>query len=385
MGGRFILTDENSVYRNAKKGFLTDENGVYRKVKKAFATIGGVYRPCWASGLEYYGKIGTLSNSASGSNCYAASNDNYAFFATIMQKANVFNKDLTFFKTQDLIGNSNATVPSAARAKDVVIFAGTGSSQYNTGVAASDGDTVTTLTNLMSARRYSSPATLSTHAIFASGQSSGGFPANCDAYDMNLVKKTFNISDGRTYMGIAVVNDVALFAGGMASTSGSGQVNTLDWVNEDLTTGYRNALAKVRDNLGGARVENFAIFAGGKYRSTDYYDTIDIFEVLDDGSVVTIATSQKLPSARSGMHGTPIGDVAFFTGGYNYNASTKFRTDTLIFDSSLTWQYGPALKEGWSHMQITTLGDAVLLGGGDISNGSGGYTQGKAVEAFKYF
>ena len=41
--------------RKVKAGFIGDEYGIARRIKKAYIGIGGIARPCFTTGLEYYG------------------------------------------------------------------------------------------------------------------------------------------------------------------------------------------------------------------------------------------------------------------------------------------------------------------------------------------
>ena len=56
--GAYIGVDGKA--RKIKKGYI-GVDGKARKIKKAYIGIGGVARPCWFSGLAYYGTITALS------------------------------------------------------------------------------------------------------------------------------------------------------------------------------------------------------------------------------------------------------------------------------------------------------------------------------------
>lgn len=263
--------------------------GKARKVKKAYVGIAGKARLFWSGGeVSYYGTVTALSRARSG--LTGGYIENYALFAG---------------------GTTNINTGEF----------------YNT-VDAYNVSLVRSVSQMGSSQAGSAFARIGEYALFAGGyyrtSSSGSTPySSVDALNANLTRSSAaELNRGKMYLAGASNNTYAIFAGGYVKnvTGSFAYVGSTDAYNSSLvrTSSSRNALQEIKDNLAGASVGNYALFAGGS-NGSGHLDSVDAF----NGSLTRTIVS-TLGEKKYGMAGISIGDYAVFAGGVgNKNQSTK--------------------------------------------------------------
>lgn len=370
----------DNIARKVKKGYIGDANGLARLF---FAGFGE---------MSYYGTATSLSTARF--DMAATTIGNYALFgggtragSNGYDTVDAYNKSLV---------RSIATVLtkprkwlSAATIGNYALFVGgynydlSTTGPINTVDAYNSSLTHSNPTSPNNGNYLMAAAVIGNYAIFAGGASyckdyrtglSSSYSMGITAYNTSLTRTNGSssqyLSKGRWALAGATIGNYAIFAGGCkCSSDGTAFValSNVDAYNVSLTKTTPSSLSTSRYHLAGARVGDYALFAGG-FSSTD----VDAYDA---------SLTRTLPTALSQSRGviaaTGIGDYAIFAGGCNSGRSTHY-TIVDAYDPSLTRSILPALPETRSGAAAATIGDYALIGGGN--NGSGRNT----VYAYKF-
>lgn len=365
MARKAMLT-VGGTYHKVKKQYLT-VGGLYRKVKKGFVTIGGTYRPYFTGGeLAYYGTIAGSSLNYEGA--AATSVGNYALFggggSEGTSLVTACSKSLTISNpTNYLQGNSMDL--AATSVGNYALFGG---GYYNGSarnyLTAYDTSLTRTLPDSLRMASYElAAATVSNHAIFTCGRN----PSNTTGinittiYDSSLTQVSITSSNQPVYERYALAGvsfgNYALFGGGKGKSTA--YYSKVDCFDSSLTTTLITDLSVGRFFLAAAKTgDQHALFAGGT--SNDYNKgysktTVDAF----DQSLVR-TNAPDLSKARHYISGASVDQFALFAGGYD--GSSRFDT-VESYDSSLTKKIETTLPTTKSGMCGTSVGDYALFGG----------------------
>lgn len=262
-------------------------------------------------------------------------NKKYAFFAggssgtSSSDKYNtvdVYDGNLLKTKADNL---TRSTIPSAGNVSNYVIFAGGAidalSGYYNTVEAYDENLVKTTLANCTSGSPKS--ASVGNHVIFT-----GFVKANSsvEAYDSNLVKQTLDALPNKTYSMFAG-NTVkyAIFAGGLPA-AGNNSSNYVYAYDENLARTTPFTMIVGRSHGATASLKGFMLCAGGRTdNSADYVKTT--VECYDENLVKS--EIDGLSQKRQYFNGTTVGDYMIFAGGHVYTSNYYNTVDVYqVFD-----------------------------------------------------
>jgi hypothetical protein len=175
------------------------------------------------------------------------------------------------------------------------------------------------------------------HALFGGGSTSNGVTSSMISCDESLITSTLtSLSKARQYVSATSVGDYAVFAGGNERVSNIGDnvsYDTVDAYNNSLSRSTPTVLSEARDELAAASVGNYALFAGGKYRSSKFTYYSNIVDAYNKSlSRSTTALSQNM----YGNISATIGNYALF----GANSGTVLDA----FNESLTRSAAPKLS-----------------------------------------
>lgn len=339
--------------------------GIARPIKKAYIGIGGVARPCFFSGLEYYGALTPLS--AGRSDLAAATVGSYALFGG---GYNSGYKDVVDAYSSSLI-RSLPTVLSKARnglsatsVGDYALFGG-GYTSNNTPVSTVDAYnsslTRRTPTALSVSRRSLAAVSVGKYALFGGGGEVNAYKNNVEAYNSSLTRSiATTLSTARKNLSAAAVGSYGLFGGGFTG----GYSSVVDAYDSSLTRSKPTGLSVGRYMLTGGSAKNHALFVGGQ-SSGAYKDTVDAYD-----SSLTRTTPESLSIARAQIAATTLGGFALFGGGY----TTVHYGVVEVYDQSLTRCLPTQMVVARGGPAAATVGDYALFGGGSNTDAVEAYT-----------
>ena len=163
------------------------------------------------------------------------------------------------------------------------------------------------------------------------------------------------LSAYRNNLAGASVGNYALFAGGYSG----GRISTVDAYDSYLTRYSPSSLSTARFNLAGASVGNYALFAGGDAGS--YSSVVDAYD-----SSLARSTPTGLSMSRSNLAGASVGNYALFAGGYS--GTGTYRSTVDAYNSSLARSTPTGLSNSRSRLAGASVGNYALFAGGE--NGS---------------
>ena len=164
-------------------------------------------------------------------------------------------------------------------------------------------------------------------AVFAGGSTNQGESYGdtlMEAYDSSLTRTTADI--GRVFIrGAGTAHgDLILLAGGRSGawSGNAGRTAAVQAFDRSLTLLGTYELSDARDELAGASVEGYALFAGGENLTDDgviprWGKTVNIF---DESMTRTLGT--PLERYHKQLVGASIGDFALFMGGVAMDTAT---------------------------------------------------------------
>lgn len=356
----------DNVARKVKKGYIGDANGLARLF---FAGFGE---------MSYYGTAASLS--VARFDMAATTIGNYALFGGGTY-ANSDGYDTVDAYNKSLV-RSTATVLTkprkwltAATIGNYALFVGgynydlSTTGPINTVDAYNSSLTHSNPTRPNNGNYLMAAAVIGNYAIFAGGASyckdyrtglSSSYSMGITAYNKSLTRTTGSssqyLSKGRWALAGATIGNYAIFAGGCNTNSSASAfvaLSNVDSYNASLTKSTPSSLSTSRYHLAGARVGDYALFAGG-FSST----AVDAYDA---------SLTRSLPTALSQSRGviaaTGIGDYAIFAGGCS-NIGGTYYAIVDAYDPSLTRSILPALPETRSGAAAATIGDYALIGGG---------------------
>lgn len=286
--GAFIAGAETGAYIYD----IPQEGNFARRIKKAYIGIGGVARPCWASGFSDYGEITPLSLARTPTSAY---NQGYALF-----------------------GGGQSSPTNYKVMSDVVN-------------AYDDSLTMTTPTDLSKARSAGGGSSVGVYAIFAGG-ASGDYGVNTvDAYNASLTRSTPTaLSYTPISLGSARTANYALFGGGRYSGAGT-RYSTVDAYNASLTRSSPTALSVAKAQVTGGYNGVYALFGGGKTYSNSTETTNIKVDAYNES--LTKSTAPDLSSARE-VEAVSVGPYVLFAGSGIVEAYDQSLTRTLAAELS---------------------------------------------------
>ena len=154
----------------------------------------------------------------------------------------------------------------------------------------------------------------------------------------------------------ATATAAQILTGQTAYVKGSKVTGTLGTKNDIIRTDPP-ALRTAKQDLAGASVGNYALFAGGYNNGTSSDSTVDAYN-----SSLTRSTPSALRTARRNLAGASVGNYALFAGGTTTNGSTDSTVDA--YNSSLTRSTPSALGTARSHLAGASVGKYALFAGG---------------------
>ena len=126
---------------------------------------------------------------------------------------------------------------------------------------------------------------------------------------------------------------------------------------EGLTYSTPTALSVARNNLAGASVGDYALFAGG-YNGSSVLNVVDAYNTS-----LTRSTPTSLSAARSSLAGASVGAYALFAGGDGGGAVVD------AYNTSLTRSTPTALSVARNNLAGASVGDYALFAGGNSDGG----------------
>ena len=270
----------------------------------------------------------------------AASVSDYAIFAGGSAKSysqdtkavvDTYNKNLVRSTATEL-SHDRDQFP-AATVGNYAIFAGGfwyapngsggGSAATTAAVDAYDRNLVrSTVSELSQARNRFAATTIGNYALFGGGSpgmSNYGY-STVDVYTDSLVKTTASdLSQARCYLAATTVGGHALFGGGVCMDTSSGNTDevyfsTVDAYNKNLTRSTPTELSVARSQLTATTVGNYALFAGGKYRSAGDFMDKNCSNVDSINKNLVRNSAANLASADYSLSSTSLGNYALFAG-----------------------------------------------------------------------
>lgn len=198
---------------------------IARKIRKAYIGVGGVARPCFSTGLEYYGSsadgaIEALSSAISVDASAIAGN--YAIFYGGDTSSNTYTSATNIY--DELLSKVSTNIKSHI-------------SKYGvTGVSFKE------------------------YALFGGGRGYTDYVKVINK-DLTNVGKDLRLNSPVANAGGCATNNYAMFAGGIRDTATYSEVATA--FDENLSTSYPPNLSNTRTRLAGASIDDYALFAGG--------------------------------------------------------------------------------------------------------------------------
>lgn len=356
------------IARKIKKIYV-GVNGIARKVKKAYIGVGGVARLCFSGGgkVAKYGEITALREYVR--LLQATYVGNYAVFAGgLTGAARATNKATAYSDSfvQSAPENMLSAVYqfAAAALPSYALFAGgMNSNGTDTSYTTAYDATLTRTfpTALYVGRSRLASATVGSNAIFAGGYHSG-YRQEVEAYDNSLTQNTSLawISQINCDMGGATAGEYAIFAGGYTGNP----KDTAEAYDSSLTKLSCPSLTYAKGDIGAVSFGNYAIFPPGQsiVEKTGSDTTTECYN-----SSLTKVTLPSLPERSVGLKGASVDGFALLGGGHR-GASNESSNKVYSLDNSLTLKEEQSMTDNRRQHAATTVGNAVLFGGGYVSN-----------------
>ena len=360
-------------YARKVKSMYIGVDGVARKIKKAYLGVEGYARLFYSSGgiKKVTSSISDVRSTHSGG--ASASTGSYAIFAGGGNNYFVdgYNASLTRSAASNLSNKANYLCGCGFNGYGV--FAGgysTMQEYFNTVEAYSSTLSKQTLSNMSYARRGASMAATTNYlVIFGGGDDGYTYVQYVETYTKNLTKSS-NIQRKGYEFGCGVsCSGMAWFCDGMYDLI----------VFDDNMTVISHALsAGRRQDLAGAAVGNYVLFAGGNTGSAD--EPLSTIEAYN--SDITEVWLTGLPNAVHYLSGTSVGTYALFGGGISQADPVTTYSDVAAYDENLTRTLFSLSSARYGHVSAS-VGDYALFAGGVWYNGST-ISNYKTVEAFQY-
>lgn len=346
---------------------------VARKIKKAYMGVGGVARPCWGSGISYYGTIAPLS--VARYLLASAPVSQYLIFAGGYDDNTELTSALDIY-SDNLIKLSSGDLPITVAEmcgsynENYALFGGGNTPSATPGsytVYAYDGQlSRTTAPDLALRVQGAVGCNLGEYALIAAGSYRVKVFA-VNAYNNNLVKsRPSDLSAGGRELGAAASNSYAIFAGNSLYNDG----NLAEAYSSNLVKTNISPLSIKRAGPAGAVVGNYYLFAGGKTNiSSTALDTpTDSVEVYNNNLVRL--TPVLMSSASCRMAHTEINGFAIFAGGGKELRGTYPTYDNVeIFDDNLQ-RTNLKLSKSRTDLSGGTVGKYALFSGGGYRDSS---------------
>ena len=224
-----------------------------------------------------------------------------------------------------------------------------------------------------------SAVSLGKFAIFASGRSSSSsdsYLKKVASYDASLTRGTPDeLTRSTTNMGAARAEDSALFAGGAVGSSGGSSLREVNGYSlPSLTKFIATSLSVQTRGLEGVSIGNNALFCGGLDSADNYLKSVLAY----NSSGTTVTVNGTLTTARSRIAAAAVGDFAILAGGQN--SGSDYLNTVDVFNKSLTKETTcPNLATARTRIAATTVGGHALFCGG--SNSSSYLTTVEAYDA----
>ena len=256
---------------------------IARKIRKAYIGVGGVARPCFSTGLEYYGSsadgaIEALSSAISVDASAVAGN--YAIFyggdtsaSTYISESNVYDELLSKVSTNIKSHISKYGVTGVSFKEYALFGGGRGYTDY-VRVINKDLTTGEDL-RLKYPVANAGGCAVNNYAVFAGGiKGTTDYSSYTTAFDESL--STYyppDLSNNRTSLAGASIDDYALFAGGVVwdYVNGRARSSNLVEIYQQLTKFSNTTLTNVTQEIVGITFSSRAVFS--------YSNIIDCFDM----------------------------------------------------------------------------------------------------------
>lgn len=178
--------------------------------------------------------------------------------------------------------------------------------------------------------------------------------------NLNAVVKTSAtpLSEGRDNLSGASVGNYCLFAGGASSID---PTNTVDAYNTSLVRSSPTALSSSRENMCSGSIGDYALFAGGR----DADAVVSTVNAYNASLTRSTPTALSVKRAFGGRKGANTGDYLLFAGGETDSDSSK---TVDAYNKSLTRSTSTALSTATYAAAGGSVGDYALFAGGEDAN-----------------
>lgn len=268
-------------YTNDGTGEFVVGTGKARKIKKAYIGIGGVARPCWSSGWEYWGT--TKEGLQIGRNyaCSANVGDYLLFGASHEYKpsstdrskyVDAYNSELTHFVPATLGQNYMANSDSGVNNDNYAMF-GTGCGEYGnpftTNVFYYNADLTRQTAALNTATLGSSSGKFGQYALYVGGLLTNSTATKrVEGFNGAMSKVTTSLSVARAASACAETPNHFVVVGGATNSGYSVYTAAVDSFNTSLTRTTLASIPEARLHIGYTKTPNKAVFLGGFNGST---------------------------------------------------------------------------------------------------------------------
>lgn len=209
--------------------------------------------------------------------------------------------------------------------------------------------------NLASARREHSGAKVGNYALFAGGYNASEAQSSVDVYDAQLVKHTAINLTSTLYEGAgSSIGDYAIFAVGYNK-------KTVNAVDRNLVVSTIEDLFVERQNLGATTIGNYAIFAGGDYRFSTFYSTVDVY----DKNLVKITSPTPLTKAKTWLHTACASNKDYALVGPGMTSSSACTNVVDAYNKDLVKTLPTQTQEAKRMIFAGGLGNYIIMGGGN--------------------
>lgn len=354
----------NGVAKKIKGGYI-GVGGVAKKIKKAYIGVGGVAIPCFGGeGIEYYTtirdsdipnyKIGVSSIEQNiliaGGHDWDWSTNQGSFYSKVTAY------DYNLVKSFPSVLNQSRSALAGVSNHNYALFGG---GYYNNGDTVSNAVdaynknlTKVTSTALSAARCLMAVGSVGNYALFAGGNLNDGsitYKTNVDAYNQTLSRSTasdFPKTDTE-YTANATIGNYVIFAGGIDFSDANNPTcsSIVTAYNSNLVKSTLGPLSVERNGLAGAKISNYALFAGGYSTNTEYLDSIDVYN-----NNLVRSTTIYLPEGRRYLTGISMNNYALFGAGQTkehyydtriYSYDKNLVRGSVEHSSNLIWKsYG---------------------------------------------
>ena len=372
----------DGIARKINRGYV-GVDGVARRIVKAYVGVGGVARPCWSTGLEYYGTITQLGVARRGIG--GAGVGNYAMFAGGSLVSVSYYTNVEAYKSMvkydapalsrgryDTLGITNY------EDRNYAMFAGGNDARGSNSGSLAAGNTVDVYDSSLTQKtdveplyqgRYGMSGGCVKGVFIAGGGMGPGthtFYERADVYDKSLTKLDIRAEmEMRSFRGAGVSNDYYVVITGGESTSGSphNRISAID-SSGTLRASEPAKLKTAKYFHGGARAGKNIIFAGGRGKDNVYSD-VDAY----DSSLTKIDGVASLSVARYHMASETLDKYAMFIGGQDNNS---IYATIDVYDDSLTRIEEPVLALGVPRFNsaAAVAGSTLYVAGGQPASNS---------------